>query len=125
MAKEKLTYAQKVLSYLEGDGDEKKINSFYESVINQYKDDIELTEREQKRLKEKIEEAKEMKHEIALNINLNGVKSVDTRNAYAKDFGQRLLNFDYENIASLENDYKANKERIKILKDTIKYLETL
>jgi len=122
MEKQKLSYAEKVAKHQEG-GDIRRINSFYKHLVNSYKDDIELTEREIKKLEEKIIEIKESKVEFLFNIDFDKIQDVDSRVEYAKDFGQRLVNFDVDKIKPLEEELNANKERIKILKDTLKYIE--
>ena len=118
------SFADKVKSFLKG-GDERKINSFHSKVITSYKDNIELLERKNKNLQEELGEAKEAKVDFTFNIDLDRLKSIDERIKYAKEYGQALLEYDAENIIPLEEQIEENKEKIKILKETIKFLETV
>jgi len=118
----KKSFASKVKSFLNR-GNERKINKFYNSVLSIYKDNIELLKRENKKLEEKIEEAKESKIDFIFNLDLDRINSVDDRLKYVEEYSQNLLDFDNKNIDNLKIQLEENKEKIKTLNSLIIELE--
>ncbi len=114
------TFAEKVKAFLKT-GDTGKINSFHSKVINIYKDNIDVLEREIKIYEEKLLEAKESKVDFLFNIDLDRLKKVDNRTTYAQEFAEHLA------LYTDDEDYKEmiknNKDKIKKFKALIKYME--
>lgn len=120
-----MKFATKVKKFLKR-GKNGQINAFYSDVISLYKDQIDLLERENKKIEGeygKLAKAKEDKLNFVFNIDLDRLSDVEDREKYAEEYAKNLLRYDNYKIKPLEVELENNKDQIQILINIIQFLE--
>ena len=105
------SFAKKVKTFLKG-GDERKINKFYDNVLSTYKDNIELLERENKKLKEQIGSRDVEKMDVN-DINLGVVALTDFYNLSGGSIGTL-------DLYQLLQKYFLDKEKRKEINEIVR-----
>ena len=114
------TFASKVKKFLKR-GKAAQLNKFHDEVTEIYQDEIDRLEKENKKLKEKIERQHEAKADAVFNIDTDRINDVDSREKYVREHAEQLLRYDQDNIEPLEDELVKNVDVINELKELIKF----
>lgn len=122
MAKE--SFAQRVKKFMR-QGDSTKLNKFEKEVRRQIKNEIKDLENVIEKDKERLEEARENKSDVFLDIDLEKIGDPDDREQYATSYVIELLQYYPNNVEPLEKKVKKNQDKIDKLNAALDFLDTV
>lgn len=105
-----LTFVEKVIAFLNG-GDNAKVSSFQKDTVKYLKGQIEICNKENDELADKIVDSNEELQEMILSVDLAQIAKTDDRKAYVPVY-VRNINAKNKAIKALEASIEANKEAI-------------